>query len=159
VNFEILQAKKHDLPDIMRILKCANMHYIPSKEMPDIDYKNCYVAKIGDRIVGVGGYEMRSKEIGKTTLLVVHPEFRKNGIGSSLQLKRIQVMIRKGAKKIITNVDNPKTIEWYKKKFGYKKIGKLKKYHEFGLPYEEYWTTLELDIKRWRSEYGGRNQI
>src|SRR6185503_3736571 len=42
--------------------------------------------------------------------------------------------------------------DWYKRKFGYRDIGTLKKLHEFGHPAIDFWTTLEADIERWYRE-------
>ncbi|MHA2218441.1 MAG: GNAT family N-acetyltransferase [Candidatus Hodarchaeales archaeon] len=153
-DFEIKHADKNETSQIMKILELANMHYIPSKEMPELGLKNFLVAKIEGKIVGVCGFKMISKTKGKTTLLAVHPKYRGNGIGSALQIKRMNEMIKRGAVKIITNADNPKTIDWYKKKFGYKEIGKLRKFHEFGVPEIDHWTTLELDIIEWEGKHG-----
>jgi ribosomal-protein-alanine N-acetyltransferase len=59
----------------------------------------------------------------------------------------MDAMITLGAKKIITNADLPESISWYKKNFGYKIIGKIKKINEFGNPVIDHWTTLELDVE------------
>jgi hypothetical protein len=58
-------------------------------------------------------------------------------------------MIKKGIKKLTTNADLPATIGWYKRHFGYNEIGKLKKYHEFGDPKIDAWTTLQVDLIEW----------
>lgn len=148
MGYTIEKAKAEDIPAIMRVLRTANMHHIPSKEMPELDYNQCFVAKTGNHIVGVGGYKMISPACGKTTVLVVEPKYRKKGIGEALQLRRMKAMVQAGAKKIITNADLPESIEWYKKHFGYKVVGTLKKFHEFGHPGVDHWTTLELNIGR-----------
>ena len=64
-------------------------------------------------------------------------------------------MFKKGIKKLTTNTDLPPTIEWYKKHFGYKEIGKLKKYHEFGDPNIDTWTTLQVDLIEWDKKREG----
>jgi hypothetical protein len=61
-------------------------------------------------------------------------------------------MLQRGVKKLVTNTDIPETIEWYKKNFGYKEIGTLKKFHEFGDPTIDYWTTLEVDLIEWNKK-------
>jgi ribosomal-protein-alanine N-acetyltransferase len=58
----------------------------------------------------------------------------------------------RGCKVVITNADRPETIDWYKRKFGYREVGTLKKQHEFGHPDIDHWTTMEADIDRWFRE-------
>ena len=53
------------------------------------------------------------------------------------------MQITLGAKKVVTNADRPKSINWYKKQ-GYVEVGSYPKIHEFGLPDVHEWTTLEL---------------
>ena len=50
---------------------------------------------------------------------------------------------------MITNADRPDTIDWYKKHFGYEKVGSIPKEHEFGLPDVHEWTTLRTNLKEW----------
>ena len=139
----IRRARKEDYPLIIDVLAAANMHHIPSKEMPALDLRTCYVALSGRKIVGIGAYKMLSRTRGKTLLLAVMPEFRGRGIGRALQERRIGAMRRRGARSVITNADRPEAIAWYLR-MGYRKIGTLKKRHEFGERRIGSWTTLEL---------------
>ena len=61
----------------------------------------------------------------------------------------MQDMLNNGIKSLITNADLPFTIEWYKEHFGYREVGKLKKFHEFGNPDIDHWTTLQVDLDQW----------
>jgi len=56
-------------------------------------------------------------------------------------------MFKAGVKKVITNADRPDIILWYKKHYGYYKIGTLQKEASFGLDDISYWTTLEMDLE------------
>jgi len=145
----ISKAEEDDRCHIMRLLKEVNMHYIPSEEMPSLTYENYFVAKINGKIVGFCGYKILSSEEAKTELMTVDKEYRGYGIGYKLQEYRMQDMIKKGIKTLITNTDLPNTISWYKKHFGYKEIGKLKKFHEFGDQNINEWTTLKTDLESW----------
>lgn len=145
--FIIGKPERSEWPRILEVLGSANMHHIPSVEMPELDLSMCFVAKVQGRIVGIGGYRMISPGIGKTTVLVVEPQYRGLGIGKALQLRRMEAMASLGARKIITNADLPESIAWYKKNFNYIEVGKLKKIHEFGNPVIGHWTTLELVLK------------
>jgi ribosomal-protein-alanine N-acetyltransferase len=58
-------------------------------------------------------------------------------------------MLKKGIQTLTTNTDLPATIAWYKKHFGYREIGKLKKMHEFSDASIDHWTTLQTDLLRW----------
>ncbi len=151
----IIKAEEKDRPAIFALLKQANMHYIPSREMPQITFENYFVAKIGGEIAGFSGYKIISLDEAKTELMVVDNKFRGKGIGYKLQVRRMEEMIAKGIKTLTTNTDLPETIAWYKKHFGYVEKGKLKKFHEFGDPNIDHWTTLELDLCRWNKERKG----
>ncbi|MBI4699100.1 MAG: GNAT family N-acetyltransferase [Nitrospirae bacterium] len=149
----IEKAREKDIPDIFEIMKTANMHHVPSPEMPDLDWRCFFVAKVDGRIVGAAGYRITSGKEAKTTLLAVLPDFRKYGIGRALQTRRMLALCEKGIEMLITNADIPETIDWYKRHFGYKEIGKLKKVHEFGRPDIDEWTTLQTSLSEWRQKY------
>lgn len=155
MNIIIEKAKDIHKPAIMRLLKQANMHYIPSKEMPEITFENYFVAKAGKKVVGFCGYKVLSAEKAKTELIVVDKHYRGRGIGSMLLAGRMEEMLSRGNKKVIVNTDSPQTIEWYKRHFGYKEVGRLEKYHEFGDPLIGFWTTLESDLLQWSAKKKG----
>jgi hypothetical protein len=58
LEFYIEIADEADHARIIDILATANMHHIPSEEMPTLDLEKCFVAKVDGKIVGVGGYKM-----------------------------------------------------------------------------------------------------
>jgi len=149
MNVVIEKAQEKDRPFIFELLKQANMHYIPSKEMPGLEYENYFVAKVDSKIVGFCGYKILSSTEAKTELMVVDNKYRGKGIGNMLQIRRMEDMLEKDIKTLVTNADLPATIEWYKKHFGYEEVGKLKKHHEFGNPNIQYWTTLKTDLCQW----------
>jgi ribosomal-protein-alanine N-acetyltransferase len=142
-------ARANDVPAMLELLKTANMHYIPSKEVPDFDWCAYFVARAGDQLVGLAGYKILSETEGKTTLMVVHPNARGHGTGLLLQAARLRAMACRGVRTVITNADRPDTIAWYKRHFGYMEIGRLKKIHEFGDPNIPEWTTLRMDLVAW----------
>lgn len=144
--YSIRYAKEGDVPKILEILKNYNMHIIPSPEMPEINVRFFYVAEVEGSIVGAAGFKILSPEVGKTTLLAVSPAFSGRGIGLALQAKRLQALRALGCEKVITNADRLKTILWYKKHFGYRQVGTIKKIHSFGNPEVDHWTTLEADL-------------
>lgn len=146
MNYKIRKAEQKDLSEIMKVLKVWNMHHIPSLEVKELDLSFCFVAQQDEHIIGVCGYKLLSQKEGKTTLLAVYPEFQGSGLGKELQLKRLDVMYNLGIKTITTNADHIETILWYKKHFGYKEVGSLKKLCEFSLINITSWTTLELDL-------------
>jgi len=152
MSFTIEKAKEENRQDIFRLLKQANMHYIPSEEMPSLTYKNYFVAIANGKVVGFSGYKTLSEHNAKTELMVVDNQTRGQGIGYALQMRRMEDMLNKGIRELITNADLPSSIHWYKKHFGYKEIGKLKKIHEFGNPNIDEWTTLQVDLLQWDEE-------
>ena len=147
MQFNIQSAKPSDFEQILAVLKPWNMHHIPSLEMEMIDFDTFFVAKMDGKIVGVSGYKIVSKEEGKTTLLAVYPEFRGSGIGKALQDRRLEAMHQAGTKRVTTNADRHDIIVWYKKHYGYKEIGKVKKVASFGLEEVREWTTLQMDVE------------
>ena len=154
MNLEIERVNPKDKDAIFEVLKQWNMHHIPSAEMAELDLSCCFVAKMNDNVVGVGGYKMLSETEGKTTLLAIYPEFQGFGIGKQLQEKRLEALYALGAKTVTTNVDRPLTIVWYKKYFCYREIGTLKKLCSFGAENVDHWTTLRMDL----DEYFGTKQ-
>lgn len=149
MSFVIERAQAEHRPAIMRLLEQANMHYIPSQEMPELTYENYFVAMVDGQVVGFCGYKVLSTAKAKTELMVVDKEHRGEGIGYALQVYRMEDMLQKGIQTLTTNTDLPATIRWYKKFFGYKEIGTLKKFHEFGDPTIDQWTTLQVDLREW----------
>lgn len=147
--YMIRPAKEKDYAEMLRVLKTVNMHYIPSEEMPLLDWKNCFVAeRCADHyIVGMSGWVMTAPDAAKTTLMAVLPECRGFNLGHMLQTIRMVAAYYSGAGKMITNADRPETIDWYKRKFGYTEIGHLQKVHEFGLHDVHEWTTLETNLE------------
>lgn len=150
-KISIEKAVQNDLPDILELLKLANMHYIPSPEMPSLTFENYFVARLAGKIVGFCGYKILSDTHAKTELMVVHPDCRGLGIGYILQKHRMERMCAGGIKTLTTNTDLPESIKWYCKHFGYRKIGTLNKLHEFGDKTIDHWTTLEVDLVQWNS--------
>jgi ribosomal-protein-alanine N-acetyltransferase len=151
-------AREEDLPEILEIMKTVNMHKVPSPEMPELDSRCFFIAKVDGKIVGAAGYKILSASKAKTTLMAVHPDYRRFGIGRLLQEKRMLVLSDKGIKTLVTNADIPETISWYKKNFGYKEKGKLKKLHDFGRSDINEWTTLETDLSEWKKTYDRKRE-
>ena len=147
----IERATPEDLPVIIELLKIANMHYIGSPEMPAITYENYFAARMTGKVVGFCGYKILSPTEAKTELMVVHPDCRGLGIGYKLQVRRMEDMLARGIRILTTNTDLPATIEWYQRHFGYRKVGTLKKIHEFGDPNIDHWTTLQADLVEWNN--------
>jgi N-acetylglutamate synthase-like GNAT family acetyltransferase len=146
------RARVDDRDAVLHVLAFANMHYVPSAEMPELALDKFHVAVIGGRVVGCSGFTVLPDGRGKTTLMAVDPTYRGLGVGQRLQEIRMIELRSLGCKVVITNADRPETIDWYKRKFGYREIGSLKKVHEFGDPAVDHWTTLEADIERWFNE-------
>lgn len=145
--YVIERAVKEDREAILDVMRPWNMHHVPSPEMEELDLNNFFVARCQNRVVGAAGYKILSEDTGKTTLLAVLPEFKGLGIGSKLHHTRCEAMHRLGVKRVITNSDLPETIAWYRRQFGYRPIGRLKKVCSFGDPEIDHWTTMEMDLE------------
>jgi 3-keto-5-aminohexanoate cleavage enzyme len=151
-SFVVERAKPGDREAIREVMRPWNMHHVPSLEMEEIDLACFFIARADGRIVGAGGYKVLSEDRGKTTLLGVLPEYTSLGIGRALQEARLKALATLGVKRVTTNADRPRTIEWYKTLYGYKPVGTLEKLHSFGDPDVDRWTTLELDLTEYFAE-------
>jgi len=149
MEIRIEKASEEDRPRIFELLEQANMHRIPSPEMPAITYENVFVARMQREVVGFSGYKILSSAEAKTELMVVDKHYRGRGVGYLLQQRRMEEMRRKGVRMLTANADLPMTIAWYKSHFGYRAVGKLRKLCEFGDPNIDHWTTLEVDLVAW----------
>jgi ribosomal protein S18 acetylase RimI-like enzyme len=100
-------------------------------------------------VIGAAGYEMLDARRCKTTLLAVLPEWSGRGVGSALQDARLDEMATLWAKVVTTNADRPETIEWYRRRFGYRVVGRLEKLAPSGHP------DIDLDDARARARPRG----
>jgi ribosomal protein S18 acetylase RimI-like enzyme len=142
----IQKARPEDREAVLEVMRPWNMHHVPSPEMESIDLSCFFVVRLDGRIVGAAGYKILPGGQGKTTLLGVLPDYAGRGIGSALQDARLRAMARFGVEVVTTNADRPATIRWYKRRFGYREVGRLEKLHSFGDPNLSHWTTLQLDL-------------
>ncbi len=142
-------ARPDDRGAILDVMRPWNMHHVPSPEMEELDIACFFVARVDGQIVGAASYKVISQTVGKTTHLGVLPEHGNLGIGSALQDARLEAMGKVGVKTVITNADRPATIDWYKRKYGYRDAGTLKKVCAFGDPEVDHWTTIEMDLAAW----------
>lgn len=158
-TYRIRFARPNDIPCIIELMRPYNMHHIPSPEMGPLDDKFFIVAEQNREIIGAAGYTFLSADTGKTTLMAVHPNCKRLGLGMKLQTRRMQILRSLGCSRIITNADRPETIAWYKRHFGYREIGKLPKLHSFGLVDVPEWTTLEADLTNMELPRLSRNKL
>lgn len=146
MDYIISKATESDREAMLKILSIFNMHHIPSPEMEELDIDHFIVAKVSGHLIGLAGWKVLGPGEGKTTLMAVKPEYNGSGIGKELQHRRMKILFDMGCKTILTNADRPETILWYKKHFGYKEVGKLKKISSFGLDDVDHWTTIRSDM-------------
>jgi ribosomal-protein-alanine N-acetyltransferase len=149
MSLVIEKARPGDRQRIFELLEQANMHHVPSPEMPEVSWENYFVARLDGEVVGFSGYKVLSDSEAKTELMVVDAKCRGLGVGFKLQARRMEDMLSKGLRTLTTNADLPATIAFYKKYFGYIEVGKLAKEHEFGDPDIDQWTTLQTNLVAW----------
>ncbi len=147
MNYTIEKASSDDYAAILNVMEPWNMHHVPSAEMGELDLSCFFVARLSGHVAGAAGYTLLSPGKGKTTLLGIRPEFAGMGIGKALQNARLEAMYAAGVKSLLTNADRPETILWYKKHYGYRQIGVLKKICDFSLSDVDHWSTLEMDLE------------
>jgi N-acetylglutamate synthase-like GNAT family acetyltransferase len=85
MNFKIVKANERHRGDINRLLR-------ETKISNDYDgpLTNFWVAKVGDRVVGCGGFDVINDSAACLIHLAVEKEFRKQGIASALINKKIE---------------------------------------------------------------------
>ncbi len=91
-----------------------------------VDFVNrAWVAEKDGDVLGFCCWDWMDQTMGiaKTVLITVRQEARKLGVGYLLQLARQEEMRAAGAVELHTWSDDPKAIEWYCKKFGYRPQG------------------------------------
>jgi predicted N-acetyltransferase YhbS len=151
-SIQIRKMVPADMQQAIDILKQWNMapiaasKAIPNPERSGINIDNTFVAVADDHIVGVGSYLGLSDDVAETASLAVDPSYKGKGVGYRLQVARLKEMKERGFLRVRTETDRPETIQWYIRKFGYRKIGENPKKHSFSLDSVDYWTVLELDL-------------
>ena len=106
----IRKTVEADKPRIFELLRQANMHHIPSPEMPELTFGTYYVAEADGVIAGFCGDKVLSPTEAKTELMVVDRAFRGRGVGNLLQEFRMEKLAGAGIKTLTTNTDLPPTI-------------------------------------------------
>lgn len=156
-DVRIRKMDEDDVDAVRRLLDAWNMaprEEDPEAERSEIRVDNSFVAECDGRIVGTASYIVHGPETAETASLAVHPDRRGEGIGAQLQVARLEEMASRGIRTVRTETDRPRTIRWYMRKFGYRKVGTAPKKHEFSDPEIDEWTVLELDLREWRRERG-----
>ena len=153
-------AKLSDKPRIIEILSEYNMGNFGHAErnaMPKIEHFT--VAKVDSRIVGCAAFLLDGESKltinnrqAETGSLAVIPECRGKGVGYQLQIARMKRLVAMGVEQLFTETDTPQNINWYCRKFGYKKLHTRRKESDFGDPAIDTFTLLEADLKKWRDQ-------
>ena len=149
---EIRPMRDADVEPAMDLLETWNMAPQTGNtdaERSTIRVDNSFVAEDSGAVVGVASYIVHSETLGETASLAVDPDYRGQGIGYRLQVRRLEAMASLGIETVRTETDRPETIEWYVEHFGYERVGTTPKKHEFSLSDVEEWTILELDLTAW----------
>lgn len=158
-DVEIRKMRPDDVAGARRVLEewdMAPRDDLPDAERSEIRVDTSFVAESDGRVVGTASYIVHSPELAETASLAVDPDYRGRGIGHRLQVARLEEMAERGIRTVRTETDRPRTIRWYREKFGYEKVGTNPKKHDFSLPDVEVWTVLELDLRAWsRGREGG----
>jgi N-acetylglutamate synthase-like GNAT family acetyltransferase len=140
VSIELRAPTESDVPEIFRCLASYRFHPFGTGETADPDFdpeailsmrnsichvnleEKCWVAEKEGRILGFCCWDWQDADSGiaKTILITVVPEARSTGVGYLLQQKRLEEMRSLGAREVHTWSDDPKSIQWYQEKFGYR---------------------------------------
>ena len=158
MNSELIKIEpvaEGDRTGVMTVMKSANMHHVPSPEVPTLDWNRFWMIKLDGKVLGASGYCVLENGDAKTTLMAVLPECKGKGYGLALQTYRMNRALAEGCQFMHTNSDIPEVIQWYKKHFNYKVVGSVAKLHEFGRPEIDTWTSLRTDLEEWKHHQKG----
>ena len=119
---------------------------IENPERSVLDIERSFVAVDNGRVVGVCSYIVHTPVLAETASFAVDPSFCHQGAGYRLQVARLKEMKHIGIRTVHTETDREDTINWYIRKFGYKRTGTNPKKHAFSLPDVDEWVVLRLDL-------------
>jgi len=148
----IRKMVQEDMDAVMAILAAWNMAprppspALPTPEREGINIPHTFVAVDENSIVGVCSYIVHSETEAETASMAVRPDYIGSRAAVALQRARLEEMRARGIKRIRTESDRPRTIEWLMKRFGFRIVGTHKKLHDFSLSDVDCWTVLELDL-------------
>lgn len=146
-NLLLRRPFENEWSQVMSLLKIANFENIGGKEMKKFDPEDCFVAIYKNKVVGVAGHDILDNKTAKTTLLVIAPEMRGQGIGIKLVLKRLEYLRNQGIEHLYTNCDDPKVMSWNCRHFGFRPTGKiLPKLEPYGRPDKDSWSNFRLEL-------------
>lgn len=148
----VRKMRASDFDAVLAVLAEANMvpvapgPEIPEPEVSELIVEHTFVAESDGRIVGVASYFVRTSTVFETGSFAVLRRWRGHGIGHQLQQARLDEMKSRGARTVITQTDLPANVEWFVRRFGYRRTGINMKRHSFGDPGIDHWVVLELDL-------------
>jgi len=152
-EINVRKIRKEELNKALSILSQWNMaprkasKENPNPERESLILEHTFVAVADNKIVGVCSYLILSSKEAETASLAIDRDYKGSGIGYLLQVERLKEMKARGFKRVHTETDRTETIEWYIRKFGYKKVGTNPKKHDFSLKNVDHWTVLKLDLE------------
>ena len=92
IAFKIVRADSRHKPEIDRLIREAKI----GDGWGDGPVSNCWVVRVGDKIVGCAALEFINERAVALTSCVVEKPYRKHGIGAALVAKRLEVARNKG---------------------------------------------------------------
>jgi len=97
--------------------------FLLRNEITKLNLENGFVAEHDGQVVGFCHYKEEKEAVAKTTLLVVLPAYRRHGFGKALQEARMREAHEAGFRQLTTCCEHPSSQAWYKKHFGYARVG------------------------------------
>lgn len=152
MTVSIRRMLPEDRAQVVELLACWNLAPVaptaslPDPERTDIIVENTVVAVDDGRIIGVCSHIRLSPTLAEGASLAVDRAYHGRRVGDRLMLANRREMYARGIRRIRSESDSPKTIEWLVKRFGYRVTGTVPKRHAFGLPGVDHWTVLECDL-------------
>ncbi len=153
IPLTIIPMKKEDLNQVLEIENLSFLNPWTRRmylsEVSEKDKSYFVVAKLEDRIIGYGGFWFIVDEAHLTNL-AVHPDFRKQGIGTQIMQYLLNLSKQLGVKRATLEVRVSNVIaQKFYTKFGFIPIALRKKYYPDG---------KEDAVIMWLNGLGGNNE-
>ena len=144
---KIIRPDEIHWPAIIELLRPYNFQDIGGPEMPQLPLQDCFIALNSETLLGLAGYKIPDIVTARTTLLVVHEDYRGQGIGLQLAQRRLEYLRTQGVQTLYTNCDDEKVIAWNKYYFGFRETGKhIPKLSSYGRDDRDHWVNLKTTI-------------
>ncbi|MDY6903684.1 MAG: GNAT family N-acetyltransferase [Thermodesulfobacteriota bacterium] len=123
----------------------------PNAMQPD----KCLVARNINTVVGLTAWRSIHRQACHSLATVVRQDHQRSGIARALVIEKYRRLYDMGVRHVTVSTDNPVVIDWLKRKFAYRVVGRRKKHGEIGRPRVQHWTDMAVDLESIREVIHG----